>query len=361
MKITVCRPSELGAAEVELWREWQRADPALASPFLAPEFAIAMAHHHDAARVAVLDDGHRTVGFFPYERHPGGVGRALAHGLSDAQALIGAPGLEWSHTELLTQCDLAIFEFDHLVADQVKAWSPREVSYHASPVIDLAGDFDTWLAQKRQKSPSRMKKVLQYERKLGRERGDVSFEFDSTSDEDLSQLMSWKGAQYVRTGRVNRFAKPWFRDFVTELFHTRSEHFSPALARLQAGDDRVALQLSLRRADVLAGWFPTYDPEAGAYSPGMACWLATIRAGREHGLSRIDLGRGEHDYKNLFADYEDQVADGISERPVGAAVLRRIITAPRRIATDVVLSSPRLRLAARETLAQVGRLRSRLS
>ena len=361
MKILVCRPDELGSAEVSLWRAWQRADPALASPFLAPEFAIAMAHHNDAARVAVLDDGNQTVGFLPFERHIGGVGRALGYGLSDSQALIAAPGLEWSHTELLAGCNLATFEFDHLVAGQVGAWCPREVTYHASPVIDLAGGFDTWLAGKRQKSPGRIKKVLQYERKLGREWGEVSFEFDSTSDEDLSRLMRWKGAQYVRTGRSNRFAKSWFRDFVTELFHTRNEHFSMALARLQAGDRPVALHLSLRADTVLAGWFPSYDPEAGAYSPGLACWLSTIRVGREHGLSRVDLGRGDHDYKNLFADHQDQVADGSSERPVRAAVLRRMITAPRRILTDVVLSRPRLRVAARETLAQVGRLRSNLS
>ena len=359
MKITVCRPDELGVAEVSLWRAWQRADDRLANPFLGPEFAIAMAHHHDAARVAVLSDGNETVGFLPFERHPGGVGRSLAYDLSDFQALIGPRELEWNPTDVLAGCKLAVFEFDHLIGHQADAWAPRNVSYHGSPVVDLSGELSTW--QEKRASSGQMKTFLRRERRMAREWGDLNFEFDSRSEADLEQLMRWKGAQYVRTGRVNRFARRWFRELVIELFHTHSEHFSLGLARLQAGQRTVALDLSPRANNVLSAWFPTYDPAAGAYSPGIASLLSLIRIGRDEGLTRIELGSGEHAYKNLFADYEDRVAEGVSERPVRAAALRRIVTAPRRIATNVVLSSPRLRVAARETLAKVGRLRARLS
>lgn len=361
MKITVGRPSELGGPELELWRAWQHADPRLASPFLAPEFAVAMAHHNDSVRVAVLSDGNATAGFLPFEHHPGGVGRALAYGLADLQALVARPGLEWSMPEVMAGCGLSVFEFDHLVDHQVSAWGPREVSRHASPVIDLTGDLDSWLAQKRRNSPSRMKKTLQHERRMARELGELDFTFDTRSDAELRRLIAWKGAQYVRTGRVNRFAKPWFRAFIEELFATPSEHFALSLGRLRAGDRTVALHLFLRGNGIVTGWFPAYDPEVAAYSPGLACWLGLIRIGRDHGIARIDLGSGEHDYKSLFADSEDQVAVGISERPGGAALLRRVTTAPRRIATDVVLSSPRLRVAARETLGHLGRLRTKLS
>ena len=343
---------------MELWRAWQRADPALASPFLAPEFAIAMAHHNDAARVAVLSDGNQTVGFFPYERHPGGVGRALAYGLSDVQALIGPRDLEWSSPELLAACRLAVFELDHLVSHQVDTWSPRNVDFHDTLAIDLSGDWDAW--QERRASSGQMKTFGKRIRKLGREWGEVAFEFDSRLEEDLQQLMRWKGAQYLRTGRMNRFGTSWFRNFVTELFHTRNEHFSLGIARLRAGERTVALDLSPRGNNLIANWFPSYDLDAASYSPGIALLLAKIRVGRDHGLSRMEMGTAGHAYKHLFADHQDQVAEGFSDRPGGAAVVRRLRTAPRRIATDVVLSSPRLRVIARETLAKVGRLRSKL-
>lgn len=361
MKITVCKPSELGSTEIAHWRAWQQADPELAKPFLAPEFAVVLSRHHAAARVAVLSEGNETVGFLPFERHPGRVGRALAYGLGDFQALIGRPGLTWQPAELLAGCDLAVFEFDHLVASQAAQWAPRELSYHESPVIDLTGDWDEWLARKRKQSPSRMKKALQYERRLGRELGELRFDLDSESTEDLSLLMQWKGAQYVRTGRANRFAKPWFRDFVTELFSLREPHFRLGLSRLQAGGRTAALLLFLRDERIVTGWFPAYDVEVATYSPGMICWLGLLRAGREHGIERVELGRGDHDYKQVLADSVEQVAEGVAERPGGAAVLRRVVTAPRRVATDIVLGNPRLRSAARETLNQMGRLRAKLS
>lgn len=74
-----------------------------------------------------------------------------------------------------------------------------------------------------------------------------------------------------------------------------------------------------------------------------------------------ELGRGEHNYKHLFADHTEQVAEGVVERAGGTAVLRRIVTAPRRVATDIVLSNPPLRVAAREALGHLGRARARLS
>lgn len=357
MNITICRPDELGETEIALWRAWQKADARLANPFLAPEFATALSHHNDTVRVAVLEEGQRTVGFLAYEHHPGGVGRSLAYGLADCQALIGPAELTWDPNELLARCRLAVFEFDHLVAHQAERWAPRTLAYNPSPVIDLTGDWDTWRAGKK----SRTRTVLQSSRKLARERGEIVFTFDSRAEQDLHQMMEWKGAQYIRTGRANRFGRPWFRNVVTELFHTRTEQFSLGVARLEAGGRTLAVDVSPRGNGTLAGWFAAYDPAMGSYSPGKLCLLEMIRVGREHGLTRIDLGRGDHEYKYLFADSEDQVAEGIVERPGGAAVLRRVLTAPRRVATDLVLSSPRLRVAARETLNYVGRVRSRLA
>ena len=89
--ISVIRPSELGPAEITAWHDMQRRTPALANPFLSPEFSIAVGRVRPAARVAVLTDGQDITGFFPFERRRLGVGVPIAAGLTDCQGLIHAP------------------------------------------------------------------------------------------------------------------------------------------------------------------------------------------------------------------------------------------------------------------------------
>jgi len=361
IEVSVRRPGDLTDLDLELWRSWQRADERLSSPFLSPEFAVVFGRHNSAARVAVLQNAGETVGFLPFQRHGTKVGRSLAYDLSDVQALISPDDLEWDAPAMMTACGMAVFEFDHWVPHQSRQLRARHLKLAPAPVIDLTNGYEGWLAQAKH-SQGRIKKVLQKHRKLERELGKLSFEFDSHSHDDLEQLMRWKGEQYVRTGRGNRFANKWFCDFVTDLFDTRTDTFSLRLSRLDAGDETVALYLSLQANNVLTGWFPTYNPspEVAPYSPGMASMVSLIRAAGDEGYSRLELGEGEADYKESFKTHDDHVAEGWVERKVLAAVMRRAQKAPGRTAIRIILGNPRLRSTVRSTLNHVGRARSAL-
>src|SRR3712207_4525017 len=116
--ISLCRPDELGTSELTRWRELQRADASLTSPFLGPEFAVIMARHRPDVRVAVISEGADIVGFFPHHRQRMGVGRALGYGLANAQGIIAAPGYRWEPRELLRRSGLAVWEFDNLLGGQ---------------------------------------------------------------------------------------------------------------------------------------------------------------------------------------------------------------------------------------------------
>ena len=59
MRAEVVRPGDLGPAETARWSEIQEADPALASPFLRPEMAVAIGRLWPDTRVAVLQVGDR--------------------------------------------------------------------------------------------------------------------------------------------------------------------------------------------------------------------------------------------------------------------------------------------------------------
>src|SRR5581483_9252280 len=78
MKVSVVRPHELGGAEVTAWGEIQEQERELASPFLAPAFALSAGRVREPARVAILEEDGRTTGVFAFERRWGAIGKPLA-------------------------------------------------------------------------------------------------------------------------------------------------------------------------------------------------------------------------------------------------------------------------------------------
>ncbi len=356
MKISVVHPGELGPAELTRWRQLHD-NPDLTNPFLSPEFAVCVGRVRASARVAVLQDGPDIVGFFPYERGPFRVGRPIGAGLSDCQGLVHAPGLEWDPRALLRGAGLDVWEFDHLLATQ-RPFAPYHRARRPSPVIDVSGGYDAWLLDRRRAFKRSITAMGRKQRKLERDEGTIRFLFDTPDREALDTLMRWKSAQYRRTGRVDRFARPATVQLLRDLLQSRAPGCSGTLSVLYAGQRPVAIHLGLRSASTLACWFPTYDVALSKYSPGLLLHLFMAEAAAASGLRRLDLGKGDEEYKAVLGNRELLVAEGCVERPSPVAVARRLQCAPRRYVTDFVLNRPALRSTARQLLRQVGQLRS---
>jgi CelD/BcsL family acetyltransferase involved in cellulose biosynthesis len=355
--ITIHRPDELGE---ELRRAWHRAmdeSPEYANPFLAPEFAAGVGAHRGGAHVAVLHEYGQPVGFLPYERGLFGIGRAVGLGLSDCQALVHRPGVTWDTHELLRACGLVSFEFDHLVEEQ-KPFGRYVTGLFASPVVDLKpGDsgYPEWL---RGAYPGLAKTTLKKERRLGRDAGEVRFVFDERDPRMLRQLMRWKSAQYRRTGRMDRFSRPWIVGLVDHLFQVREEHFTGVLSVLYAGDRPVAAHFGPRSRTVLAAWFTAYDPEFHRYSPGLMMHLRMAEEAGRLGVGVMDLGRGDKEYKDWLKTRELRVGEGFATRPHPVAAAHRVWRRPVRGLRNTVLAHPRLREPADRFLRTVGSLRT---
>ncbi|MFE1342405.1 GNAT family N-acetyltransferase [Streptomyces sp. NPDC058733] len=355
-EITVLRTGELTQS---LGRAWHRAmdeSPEYANPFLSPEFAIGVGKYRGGARVAVLHEDGEPVGFFPHERGALGVGRAIGLGLSDCQALVHRPGVGWDSQELLRACGLASFEFDHLVAEQ-KPFEHAITGTFASPVIDLEPGDDSWSEWLRATYPGHAKTTLKKERRLGRDVGEVRFVFDDRDPRVLRTLMRWKSAQYRRTGRMDRFARPWIVDLVEYLFQVREAYFTGVMSVLYAGERPVAVHFGPRSRTVLAAWFTAYDPDCHRYSPGLLMHLRLTEAARHEGVRLVDWGRGEKEYKDWLKTRDLLVAEGFATRahPVGAA--HRLVRRPVRGLRNTVLAHPALREPADRLLRTVGSLR----
>ncbi|MET8130730.1 MULTISPECIES: GNAT family N-acetyltransferase [unclassified Streptomyces] len=357
MEITIHRLDGLGVPLREAWHEAMDASPEYANPFLAPEFATGVGRFRGGAQVAVLREDGEPVGFLPYERNLLGVGRAIGLGLSDCQALVHRPGVTWDAQEVLRACGLSIFEFDHLVEEQ-KPFGRYVTGTFASPVVDLKpGDsgYPEWL---RSAYPGQAKTTLKKERRLGRDVGEVRFVFDERDPRMLRTLMQWKSAQYRRTGRMDRFARPWIVGLVDHLFDVREEHFTGVLSVLYAGDRPVAAHFGPRSRTVLAAWFTAYDPEFHRYSPGLMMHLRTAEAAGRNGVSLLDLGRGDKEYKDWLKTRELRVAEGFAARPHPVAAAHRLWRRPVRGLRNTVLAHPTLRDPADRLLKTVGTLRA---
>ncbi|MEV7451885.1 GNAT family N-acetyltransferase [Streptomyces nigra] len=366
MDITVYRPEELNADDHAAWTMMQSkgfadGSPQLANPFLAPGFALAVGNCRRNVRVAVVREGGtaaQPVAYFPYQRTPAGVGRAVGLGLSDCQGIVHGPGFRCDAQELLRGCGLAIWEFDHLAEGQ-QPFEPSVTGTYPSPVMDVSDGWDAYVAQLRARSGRGTRVRLSLERKLARAAGEeVRYVHDERDPAMLRTLMDWKSAQYRRTGRSDRFAHPWICELVDQLFQTRTESFTGLLSVVYVGDRPAAAHFGLRTPHVLSCWFTAYDPAFAKYSPGIVLHLRMARGAAEDGLAQVDLGRGQREHKEILKTGEVHVSEGWVTRPHPVAVAHRARRAPARALRNTVVARPALRRPADRILKAVGKART---
>lgn len=359
VQISVIRPAELSGTEIDAWHAMQDQTPSLANPFLCPEFAVAIGRCRPDARVAVLTDGTGPVGFFPFERRKLGVGMPIGANLSDCQGLIHAPGVEWDSGELLKGCGIAVWHFDHLVSGQ-RPFARYQAATAASPVMDLAGGFAAYSAGVRDRSPRFWRDLGRKTRKLEREVGALKLVVSSPDIDDLRTLMAWKSEQYRRTGRRDRFDRPWIVEVVEHL-HSYGRYgpgeFRGVLSILHAGGMPVAGHFGLGHAGVLAEWFPGYDTRFGKYSPGLIQLVRMAQEVGALGIESIDLGKGDMRYKEQLKSYDLTVAEGTATSRSALAIAHQIHLSPPRWAKRQVRQHPALFAAADRVLKGYGRIR----
>ncbi|MGW2931605.1 GNAT family N-acetyltransferase [Streptomyces sp. NPDC001156] len=362
MDISVCRPGELTAADRAVWsalqsKAWLNGSPELANPFLSPEFTLAVGRTRRDVRIAVVHEDGEPAAFFPYQRTSTGVGRAVGLGLSDCQGMVHRPGFICDAQELLRACDLAIWEFDHLVEGQAPFEAGASGTF-PSPVMDLDQGYDVYMRRLRTTSPVFTRRTMTKERKLGRDAAQVHYVHDERDPAVLRTLLGWKSAQYRRTGRSDRFAHDWINQLVHQLFHTRSESFAGILSVLYAEGRPIAAHFGLRTERVLSCWFPAYDPAFGKYSPGLILFLRMAEAAAADGIAYLDLGRGQKGFKDSLKTRELSVSEGWVTRRHPVAIGHRAHRAPVRALRNTVLSRPELFGPADRLLKRMGKIRS---
>ncbi|HYF59047.1 MAG TPA: GNAT family N-acetyltransferase [Burkholderiaceae bacterium] len=313
MRIRSVHPRELDDALVARWHAL-RHDAATAghplSPFFTPEFARLVATVRPSARVAIVEVDGAIAGFFAFERLAPGLGVPLATRMSDYHGPLLDARAPIDAAALVRGCGLAVWRFHHLVGGT--GFGPHETGRRTAWLARLDDGFDAYRARADARSGwwRRSEKAL---RRLERRHGPLRFVAHTTDAGVFERLAQWKSQQYVRTGQVDNFRIRWVRDYLEALRRAEGPRLAGTLSALHAGDRLVAAHLGLRSETVWHHYLPTYDRELAPYSPGGCLLHRLMEAAPALGLTTIDFGEGDMDYKLAVCDDRIEVAHGAVE------------------------------------------------
>lgn len=314
MQIDVARPLDLGPAELDAWRAIQAARPHMGSPYLAPEWALALARSGGpdarSGRVAVLREGARPVGFFP-ARVGAFTALPLGSPLCDYQAVVAEEGVRLDARRLARALRVQRVDLYNALTDS-PGLAPHLRVFGESHVIDLAQGFDAYAAERKAAGSNILADTAKKKRKLEKEVGPAVFTAESPSREDWDTAVAWKRAQYRATRQTDIFATPWVPAFLDRLRGEADDRFGARLFTLHAGGKLLATHIALVNGPVLHAWFIAHDEEAQRYSPGVVLIVEMLRWAAARGMREFDLGPGAYRFKTSLANASRPVGHGFA-------------------------------------------------
>ena len=325
MKISLAKGSSLSSDILAAWAGLQQANPALASPYFSPAFTRIVAAARHNVEVAVMEEEGKVAAIFPFERGRHDIAEPVGTFISDYHGLISRPGLPFDPQELLRGCGLVAWDFNHLPADQTR-FMPFHREQHRAPIIDLSAGYEAYVKERREAGTEQIKKSGNLMRRLERVVGPLRFVAHSSDPALLNQLLAWKTDQFRHNGWLDVFSIHWVRQTVEGIHATQTPEFAGMLSLLYAGDKLVAAHFGMRSATVWHYWFPTYDPAFSKYSPGVILLLKMAESSATLGVNTLDLGCGEHSYKERLMNGFIPTAGGSVELPclrMAPRILRR--------------------------------------
>ena len=332
MRIDAVPFGSLTDRELDHWSMLQTGNERFRSPFFRPEYTQAIAALQSGVRIGRLIEGDETVGFFPFQVLSPHIGGPVGGKRSNYHGVIAAADVEWDRSLLLRGCGLHLWHFDHLLAEQ-QEFASCHLAVSGSPFLDLSGGFEAYERLRRAEGSNVCHRMRRQIHRLERDLGRLHFEAHVDDRDALHLLMRWKSAQYVRAGGRDKFADQALVALLTSLHGTRSPAFAGMLSVLYAGGRPIAAHFGIRSRTDWHYWFPAYDPEIRAASPGLILLFEMARSAPGLGMRTIDLGRGAEPYKARFASSQVAIAQGTATVPsftAGFRRLRRTLAAVKR-------------------------------
>jgi CelD/BcsL family acetyltransferase involved in cellulose biosynthesis len=309
MQISVLSATEMSDEHFAVWSRLQRCNAHLRNPFFRPEFTLTVAAERDDVEVAIWEQSGEPVGFLPFERSGANVGRPIGSHINLFQGAIARSDVDWSPREIVRAAGLRGWRFDHLLATQT-AFTPFQCAVADSPYLDLSQGFEHYRKSRGKSAANFISHIMQKDRKAGRELGDVRLEINRANRATLARLLSWKIDQCRQRKRTCIYEVEWVVRLHERLLDYSTDDFAGSLFSLYMGDRLASAFFCLRSGNVLQGSILGFDAELGPYAPGLVLLMRVAQAASSLGITRIDLGSGEDEYKHKLASACERVADG---------------------------------------------------
>jgi CelD/BcsL family acetyltransferase involved in cellulose biosynthesis len=334
MKVSLIPGRKLSEDLVGAWMGLQQTNPDLVSPYFHPKFSGIVANACANVELAIIEEPNGIAACFPFQRMMGNIGVPVGHFLSDYHGLICEPRYWCDPRDLMRQCRLIAWDFDHLVASQ-PFFAPYHQSVWPSPQIDLSDGFESYCRETKAVKREQIKI-----RNLTRDYGPLRFVAHAPDQASLQQLLMWKSEQYTKTGKRDIFVQPWTTSVVQDIHATQEHHFSGKLSLLYAGNRVVAAHLAIRSGSILHSWIGAYDPQLAKYSPGLILLLKIAEHAPSIGIKTIDLGAGMSEWKQRFMNASACLATGSVELPSLRYARRALRRNVRSLAVRLNLHGP---------------------
>ena len=349
MKGHVIKPSELGPAELELWQSIQDSSDIYQSPFFSHHFSRSIAEHRDDVWITILEVDGKTVGFFPYHRLRGGVGKPVGGPISDYQGPIVWPSVPIGGDAVLRAAGLKAYDFNHAPA-RLAALSGGAYARSVSPHMDVSDGYDAYAANQSSKWKRAIKDMQRRMRKTESEIGPLRFTYHDASDEVYAAHIQLKNALFAKLGVRSILDTPWVDRTLNKIRETQMPDFAGVMTTLHAGDQLIGAHFGMRSKTVWHWWFPSYDLDYANRAPGIVIMDQAARHAQNEGLKLIDFGRGESAYKKTYANGGTELCEGSIERVASlAGALRKgqkaVISTARPIPLGKYETYPRRALA----------------
>lgn len=341
ISIELVKPSALPPQAQARWAAFRAASPLYASPYFDLRYIQAAGAAAPEAEIAILHRHGETIGFLPFQRRGGAI-HPLGAPMTDYHGPLLAPGETVSLKALAETLEVRSYRFTGLVTGGLEG--ARGLAQHRTMRADLSGGYDAWLADRQARRPRFFKGKRRNARALEREVGALEFTWSRDDHGLIDYVIALKRAQYRRTRQHDIFACGWTERMLRTLAESRADDFGLGFATLRAGGSLVAAEIGLLSGEVYHLWLPVYEVAYARFGPGMLMTLQTLEAVAAAGVTQVDFGRDDAEYKAYFADPAAAVTEGFA--PAGADLASRL-------ADRAMDTAPLRRLA--ETRARVRR------
>lgn len=300
---------DLSDAQLQQWRAWACQDDQLVSPYLLPDFAIAVDKVRADVRVALIEDEAGPAGYFAYHAPHRLAVRPVGAPMSDYQGVVARPGVAICPKDFLSRLGAGFMAYENWWnGSACPAGETRERD--GSAVVDLSDGPEAYFADRKAAHKSQFKKMERRRRNAERDFGPLRLTTGDPDGQLFETLTRWKSSQYGATGKLDVFAIDWARQLLKNLNASDNPDFGGEVFALWFGDELAAVEIGLRAGDVYHSWFPAYDDRFAKVSPGLLLLHEIFHAAPELGLSRVDLGKGGTHYKTYYASYEVPLDSG---------------------------------------------------